>query len=342
MAEIFLKWFNKNIFMTIAFVINDYTREEPAFTTTRLALQALQMGHTIYYIAVEDFSYTVCGKMGAHARRAPDKKFRSPKIFMHEVFKEPKVLITSSDIDVLLLRNDPSADLEERPWAQYAGIVFGQLAKKDGVLVLNNPDMLAKATNKMYFQYFPESIRPATLITRSLAEIKSFYADNGKNIILKPLQGSGGKSVFLVNEQNKNLNQIVDAIGRDGYIVAQEYLPKASKGDVRLFLLNGQPIEIDGKIAAVHRTQAAGDIRSNVHQGGSVTKARITKKILEIVDEVRPKLIKDGMFLVGLDVVGDKVMEVNVFSPGAMGHACRLNEVNYFEEVILAIERELS
>ncbi len=72
--------------------------------------------------------------------------------------------------------------------------------------------------------------------------------------------------MFLVNEQNKNLNQIVDAIGRDGYIVAQEYLPKASKGDIRLFLLNGKPIEIDGKVAAIHRTQAGGDIRSNIHQ----------------------------------------------------------------------------
>ncbi|MCH5683745.1 hypothetical protein LWM68_05390 [Niabella sp. W65] len=182
--------------------------------------------------------------------------------------------------------------------------------------MLNNPDTLAKATNKMYFQYFPQVIRPETIITRSIGEIKNFYAAHKKNIVLKPLQGSGGKNVFLVNEQNKNLNQIVDAIGRDGYIVAQEYLPKASKGDIRLFLLNGKPIEIDGKVAAIHRTQAGGDIRSNIHQGGSVSQAKITRKIFDIVDAVSHKLVKDGMFLVGLDIVGDKVMEVNVFSPG--------------------------
>ena len=116
-------------------------------------------------------------------------------------------------------------------------------------------------------------------------------------------------------------------------------MPDASKGDVRLFLLNGKPIEIEGKIAAIHRTQAKNDIRSNVHQGGKVKTPKITNAMLEIVDTVAPKLIADGMFLVGLDIVGNKVMEVNVFSPGAMGHASRLHKVNFFEPVIKAIEQ---
>ena len=324
--------------MKIGFVINSYEAEAPAFTTTRLALQALQMGHEVYYIAVEDFSYTQSEQMGAHARKAPDKKFRSPKIFMDATFKQAKKLIEAPDLDVLFLRNDPSEDADERPWAQYAGIVFGQLAQKNGVKVLNNPDTLAKATNKMYFQYFPESIRPATIITRSADEIRQFYKDHKNNIVLKPLQGSGGKNVFLISDKDKNLNQIIDAIGRDGFIVAQEYLPDASKGDVRLFLMNGKVIEVDGKIAAIHRTQAKNDIRSNVHQGGKVKLPKITSNTLKIVDTVSQKLIDDGMFLVGLDIVGDKVMEVNVFSPGAMGHASRLNKVNFFEPVIEAIE----
>ena len=155
---------------------------------------------------------------------------------------------------------------------------------------------------------------------------------------MKPLQGSGGKNVFLINDKDKNLNQIIDAIGRDGFIVAQEYLPDASKGDIRLFLMNGKIIEIDGKIAAIHRTQAKNDIRSNVHQGGKVKIPKIGKATLDIVDAVSQKLVDDGMFLVGLDIVGDKVMEVNVFSPGGMGHASRLQKVNFFEPVIKAIE----
>ncbi len=324
--------------MKIGFVINSYGSEAPAFTTTRLALQALQMGHEVYYIAVEDFSYTQSEQMGAHARKAPDKKFRSPKIFMDATFKQPKKLIEAPDLDVLFLRNDPSDDADEKPWAQYAGIVFGQLAQKDGIKVINNPDTLAKATNKMYFQYFPDNIRPATIITRSADEIRQFYKDHKNHIVLKPLQGSGGKNVFLINDNDKNLNQIIDAIGRDGFIVAQEYLPDASKGDIRLFLMNGKIIEIDGKIAAIHRTQAKNDIRSNVHQGGKVKIPKIGKATLDIVDAVSQKLVDDGMFLVGLDIVGDKVMEVNVFSPGGMGHASRLQKVNFFEPVIKAIE----
>ena len=205
-------------------------------------------------------------------------------------------------------------------------------------MVVNDPDSLAKATNKMYFQYFPESVRPATIITRSMEDIKNFYNDHNKHIILKPLQGSGGKNVFMIDKNAKNLNQIVDAIGRDGYIVVQEYLAAAKKGDVRLFLLDGKPIDINGKIAAMHRSQASGDIRSNIHQGGSVSMPKITKKTLEIVDAVAPKLIRDGMFFVGLDIVGDKVMEVNVFSPGGLGHSSRLNDVNYFESIIKALE----
>lgn len=327
--------------MRIGFVINEYATEAPSYTTTGLALQALQMGHEVVYIAVEDFAYTTSEMMGAHGRKAPSRKFRSPKVFLDSVIKTDRELIEAGDLDILMLRNDPSADLEDRPWAQNVGIVFGQLAEKDQVTVLNNPHALAKATNKMYFQYFPKSIRPATIITRSIADIQHFYQEHDKHIVLKPLQGSGGKNVFLVNEENKNLNQIVDAIGRDGYIVAQEYLPKAKKGDIRLFLLNGKPIEIDGKIAAIHRAQAKDDIRSNIHQGGTVSIPKITKKTLDIVDTVGPKLVKDGMFLVGLDIVGDKVMEINVFSPGGLGHASRMNEVNFFEPVITAIENRV-
>ncbi len=324
--------------MNIGFVINDYASELPTYTTTNLALQAVQMGHTCYHIAVDDFAYTQNELMGAHAKKAPDKRFRNPKNFWEAITATQKELIEAKDLDVLFLRNDPSADLEERPWAQYAGIIFGQLAKRNGVMVLNDPDSLAKATNKMYFQYFPESVRPSTIITRSIGDIKNFYTNHNKHIILKPLQGSGGKNVFMIDSDAKNLNQIVEAIGRDGYIVVQEYLPAAKKGDIRLFLLDGKPIEVNGQIAAIHRSQASGDIRSNIHQGGTPSKPKITKKILDIVDAVAPKLIRDGMYFVGLDIVGDKVMEVNVFSPGALGHASRLNGENYFEAVIKSIE----
>ena len=140
--------------------------------------------------------------------------------------------------------------------------------------------------------------------------------------MIKPLQGSGGKNVFLVGEDERaNLNQMLDAVLRDGYCVAQEYLPAAAKGDVRLFVMNGRPLSCDGKIAAFRRVNKDGDARSNMHTGGESEPVEVTDKMRRLVEIVRPKLVSDGMFLVGLDIVSDKLLEINVFSPGGLGSA---------------------
>jgi len=328
--------------MNIAFIVNQVRKETPGYTTTGLALQAHKMGHHVYYMGVGDLAYLADEQMGGFARRVPDKQFRSPETFLEAVKDAEKIKLKASQLDAILLRNDPSADLEKRPWAQNAGIVFGQLAQKQGVTVLNDPTTLSQASNKMYFQYFPKEVRPETVITRSISDIEAFYKANGGKIILKPLQGSGGRNVFMINKQEaKNLNQIVDAICRDGFVVAQEYLPAATKGDIRLFLLDGEPIIVNGHYAAIHRQQKKGDIRSNIHQGGKAGKARITKRIKEIIELVGPKLKADGMFLTGLDIVGDKLMEVNVFSPGGLVHASELYQEDFYTPVIAAIEEKV-
>jgi len=327
--------------MKIAFVVNQVRKETPEYTTTGLALQAHKMGHEVYYMGVGDLAYLDDEQMGGFARKIPDKQFRSVETFLQAIKDTDKTKITASDFDVLVLRNDPSADLDNRPWAQHAGIVFGQLAQKQGVIVLNDPTTLSQASNKMYFQYFPKQVRPETIVTRSVTDIEAFFKAHGHKIILKPLQGSGGRNVFLINKQEaKNLNQIVDAICRDGFVVAQEYLPSAKNGDIRLFLLDGEPIIVKGHYAAIHRLQKKGEIRSNIHQGGKAGKARITKRIKEIIDLVGPKLKQDGMFLTGLDIVGDKLMEVNVFSPGGLLHACDIYGVDFYTPVIKAIEKK--
>lgn len=328
--------------MNIAFIVNQVRKETPGYTTTGLALQAHKMGHHVYYMGVGDLAYLADEQMGGFARNVPDKQFRSPETFLEAVKDAEKIKLKASQLDAILLRNDPSADLEKRPWAQNAGIVFGQLAQKQGVTVLNDPTTLSQASNKMYFQYFPKAVRPETIITRSISDIEAFYKANGGKIILKPLQGSGGRNVFLINKQEaKNLNQIVDAICRDGFVVAQEYLPAATKGDIRLFLLDGEPIVVNGHYAAIHRQQKKGEIRSNIHQGGKAGKARITSRIEEIVSLVGPKLKADGMFLTGLDIVGDKLMEVNVFSPGGLVHASELYKEDFYTPVIAAIEEKV-
>lgn len=327
--------------MIIGYVINDIATEKDHNTTVQLAMQAQRMGHRVLLMGVADLCYTADGRMGAKAYEPPARAYRSGAAFMAACRKVVPQRISSADLDVLMLRNDPSDDLVQRPWAQQAGIIFGEVAATDGVLVLNDPASLAGATNKMYFQHFPSVLRPRTLITRDVEEIRAFFTEQDQRMILKPLQGSGGRNVFRVNDQNiGNLNQIIEAICRDGYVIAQEYLPDAKDGDVRLFVMNGAPLQRDGKYAAFRRVNAKADIRSNLKAGATPTPVKVTDTMLELVEVVRPKLMKDGMFLVGLDIVGDKLMEINVFSPGGLLYIVELEHANFYETIIQAVEKK--
>ena len=138
-----------------------------------------------------------------------------------------------------------------------------------------------------------------------------------------------------------NLNQMIDAVSRDGYVIAQEYLPQAEAGDTRLFVMNGAPLKVKGKIAAFRRVRTGGDMRSNIHAGGKLARAELDATALEIAEMVRPKLVQDGMWLVGLDIVGDKMMEINVFSPGGLGSAQKFEGVNFARGVVQDLERKV-
>jgi glutathione synthase len=329
--------------MRIGFVVNDLATELATYTTTRLARRATALGHEVWLIGAADFACDPNGSVSARARGARRPTHDSLATYLEDVrsAKARRERVTVDELDVLMLRYDPAVDAGERPWAQAAPILFAQLCEERGVIVLNDPRSLANALNKTYFQHFPDAVRPRTLITRDPDEIKSFIKAERGRAVLKPLQGSGGKSVFLVQPQSQNVNQMIDAVARDGYVVCQEYLEDAKRGDVRLFVMNGEPLCVDGKYAAFRRVGPKGDLRSNMHVGGTVQKAQIGPRELAIVEAVRPKLIQDGMFLVGLDIVGEKIMEVNVFSPGGLGSARRLQRIDFTPSVIEAIERKV-
>jgi glutathione synthase len=325
-------------------VVNDIRTEQKGYTTTRLGMAAIKLGHEAWVMGAGDLAYDPDEHVYARARMAAAKKYRSTATYLKDLqgTKAKSERIRVDDLDVLMLRNDPAEDTTRRPWAQAAGIIFGRVAMRHGVIVLNDPNGLAKATNKMYFQLFPEDVRPPTLISRDRHEIRHFAREIGGTIVLKPLQGSGGQSVFMVKASDtSNLNQMVEAIARDGYVIAQQYLPAAAEGDTRLFVMNGEPLRYKGKYAAFRRVRQGDDIRSNVHAGGTIEQAQVNDTMLELVEIVRPKLVQDGMFLVGLDIVGDKLMEINVFSPGGLGSAQRFEKVNFNYAVIHALERKV-
>jgi glutathione synthase len=330
--------------MKIAFVVNDVQTEEATYTTTRLAMAAIHRGHKAYTFGVADFAYAPEGAIHAHARSVRGSKYKSLEKYLADLQDEDNEpeCICLDEVDVLMLRNDPSADAIERPWAQTVGILFGQLIAARGVLVVNDPEHLAHAINKTYFQHFPEEVRPRTCISRNVEELKEFIEQEQGKAIIKPLQGSGGKNVFLVGQDEKaNLNQMIEAVLRDGYCVAQEYLPAAIEGDVRLFVMNGQPLAHNGKIASFRRVNQSGDARSNMHTGGKSEPAEMTAKMQRIVEIVRPKLMADDMFLVGLDIVDDKLIEINVFTPGGLGSAAQFTDVDFASIVLADLERKI-
>jgi glutathione synthase len=329
--------------MRIGFVVNAVATETPQYTTTRLALAATRRGHDTWLMGVDDFSHRLDGSVAAHARIAKGYKHEDLAGYLESVqTDEPDEPICVDDLDVLVMRNDPADDAVERPWAVTSGILFGQLSVSRGTLVVNDPNSLANAVNKTYFQHFPEAVRPRTLISREPAEIAEFIDAMGGQAVLKPLQGSGGSGVFFVSsDESPNLNQMIEAVGRDGYVVAQEALADADDGDVRLFVMNGEPLEVGGHHAAFRRVNSTGDKRSNMRVGGEAKPVKVTDAMLEVADAVRPKLIADGMFLVGLDIVGDKLMEVNVFSPGGLGSCGSLYNVDFADAVVDALEHKV-
>lgn len=332
--------------MKIAFVVNSIETESTDYTTTHLAMESVSQGHDTWYINISDFSYAPDEHILARALKPKQQEYESVAAFLDEL-QSRKVMweqISLDTFDIIYLRNDPSGDVISRPWARLAGINFGRLAVRHGVIVLNDPVGLLQAVNKMYLQYFPEKIRPKTLISRDKEQIKAFIDSVGGYGVLKPIAGSGGRNVFLVRPEDfPNVNQMIEAVSRDGYVIAQEYLPEARHGDIRLFLMNAQPLECEGKYAAIRRVrkEGDGDMRSNMTAGAISEKVSLTPEILEIAELVRPKLIEDGMFFVGIDIVGDKVLELNVFSPGGLYSAVKFEGVNFHAAVIEALERKV-
>ena len=330
--------------MRIAFLVNDPDTEFPTAATTVMVHAAAKMGHTVYLIGIGDLTYYSDGHLRAVSRKVPSGKEMSQADFLKSMQgrEAERVEVTTADIDVLYLRYNPAEEEGSRRWEYDAGIVFGQMAVLQGVIVLSHPYTLAYAVNKMYLEQFPAAIRPKTVITRDYEEILRFYEEQKGKIVLKPLLGYGGKDVYLLKKDTTNLKQIVESINRSSYVIAQEYLPAAKDGDIRLFLFNGKPLVVDGKYAALRRVNATGDFRSNLSAGGKPHKAEITDEILEIAEIVRPRLLADGIFDVGIDIVGNKLVEINAISAGGLNAAGELEGVDFGSEVLRLIERKVA
>tara|TARA_R100000935_G_scaffold58415_2_gene95338 strand:+ start:11036 stop:12088 length:1053 start_codon:yes stop_codon:yes gene_type:complete len=332
--------------MKICFVISDIATE-PVGTSVVLMKKAHERGHTLYVMGVGDFVFHHDAPMSMRCKQVKKNlEYTTAEEFWTQVQEDTRKrkVITSEDLDVLFLRNNPTEETDDRHWAEHSGIAFARMIQQQGVLVLNDAFAMSHAfIDKLYFEELPSTIKPNSLVTRSMEDLIKFWEASGKKMVLKPLEGSGGQNVYLIDKDRKNLNQIFETISEKGYVIAQEFLPEVSKGDVRIILMNGKVLEEDGQKAVIRRVNSdKTEFRSNLALGAKAKKAKLTKEMERIVEVTAPKLIADGLFFVGLDVVDDKLIEINVLSPGGLDYCESIGLPNFTTTVVKAIERKVA
>jgi glutathione synthase len=230
------------------------------------------------------------------------------------------------------MRKDPPFDLN----FFYATHLLS-LVDQQRCFVMNNPMGLREANEKLYALRFPEQI-PQTLVTSSMEQLKAFMEELGGEMIIKPLDASGGSGVFYLNQRDRNTNAILEMATENGrkLIMAQRYLPEIRQGDKRIIVLNGEPL------GAVLRVPLETETRGNIHVGGQCMKTEITTRDREICEALAPLLIADGLYFVGLDVIGSFLTEVNVTSPTGIQEINALDHVCLESKVIDFIERRVA
>ena len=235
------------------------------------------------------------------------------------------------ELDAILMRKDPPFDMEYI----YTTYILDR-AREAGALIVNHPRALRDMNEKAYIAWFPECA-PATLITRSMQEMKGFLAEHGK-IAVKPLEGMGGRSVFVVSQGDKNANVIFETLTDFGkrFAMAQVFIPEISAGDKRILLINGEPVPY-----ALARIPSADDNRGNLVMGAKGVGQELSAADREICELVGPKLRAAGVLFAGIDVIGDYLTEVNVTSPTGIRELDKQFDLNIAGLLFDAIENEI-
>ena len=233
-----------------------------------------------------------------------------------------------ADLDVILMRKDPPFDTE----FIYTTYIL-ERAELQGVLLINRPASLRDMNEKVFTAWFPQCA-PATIVTRAMAEIRAFLHAHGK-IVIKPLDGMGGRSIFVVDAADKNANVIFETLTdyESRFAIAQKFIPEISAGDKRILLVDGKPAEY-----ALARVPAADDYRGNLVAGAQPEVRELTDRDRWICSEVGPVLKERGVLFAGLDVIGDYLTEVNVTSPTGIRELQKLAGIDVAGDLIDLIE----
>ena len=293
-----------------------------ADTTFALMEEAEKRGHRVDHCLNTDLILDG-GRLSARVSQASMSRTALPPITL----AKPEV-VSLHDVDAVFVRTDPPFD-DNYLWTTQ----LLEAVKRD-TLVVNDPGGLQRANEKLYTCYFPE-LMPDTLITSYKSDIKQFIQRAGGQAVIKPLDGRGGEGVMVLRDGDPNINAIIEATTKNGRRAAlvQVFLPEVKIGDKRILLLDGE------LLGAVLRVPASDEVRSNLRVGGRAVKAGLDPEDRKIVETLAPKLRADGLYFVGIDVIGGKLTEVNVTSPTGIQSMTRLDDKNYSAVVIDWVEK---
>ncbi len=329
--------------MRVCFVVNNPRTQKASYTTLHLAFAAYRRGHDAAFASVDAFSQGDGADIWAEVVRPRPGRLRDVAAYSKALTAAdaPGESARLVDFDVIFLRNNPNAGAGDGDRFNPA-LDFGRRLKQLGVLVVNDPDGLSRAESKMYLAGFPVELRPKTIITRSVDRVRGFLRELDSAAIIKPLSGFGGQNVFYVARgQSANVQQMISTVRRAGYVIVQEYLPAVAKGDKRVLLLGGAPLKVGTTVAAYTRMRPKDDIRNNIHAGGSRRPADFSEAERRLCELLRPRLVADGLYFVGVDLVGDKILEINVFAPGGIANINELYGIDVGTAIIRDLERKV-
>lgn len=306
--------------MRFVFVMDTLDRVNPEKDTSFAFIRAAQArGHENLHCLPKDL-FVLGGEVWANVHRV-EILDRPPYITLLTEGGPSRVRL--SETEAVFIRKDPPFDQ-----AYYYATLLLESAR-GGPLIINDPRGLRDANEKLYALHFPEWT-PRTMVTADRTIIFDFVRDVGGHAVIKPLDGAGGWGVMQLKSDDKNARAIVDLLTMEGQKIAmvQEFIPAVSVGDKRILLLDGEPL------GAILRVPRPDDIRSNIHVGGNVVPTELTPRESELVQSIAPYLRQAGLIFVGLDVIGERLTEVNVTSPTGIQELGRFTGTNPETKVI--------
>jgi len=281
-------------------------------STLAMLLEAQQRGYQLFYFEQCDLFMDGPHARG-HARRITVKA--DPKHW-YELGESSDMAL--ADLDVILMRKDPPFDID------YIFTTYIlEVAQQAGVMIVNNPRALRDANEKLFALQFPQCT-PPTLVSARITKIKSFISEH-HDVIVKPLEGMGGHSIFRISERDPNTNVILETMtrGQKRLVMAQRFIPEITAGDKRILLIDGVAVPY-----ALARIPGEGETRGNLAVGGRGEGILLSERDQWICDQVAPRLRQMGLMFVGLDVIGDYLTEINVTSPTCIRELDALYNLN--------------